>query len=262
MTTCLLIIDPQRDFCSPTGSLYVNGADDDMKRLAKMIDRDGQSLDDIQITLDSHFNLHIAHPLWWQDASGKQPNPFTLITLEDVEKGVWRPRNPAWNDWALEYVRSLKENDRYVLCIWPPHCIIGSEGAAMDPVLFEAVSNWEIRYYAIAPRTTKGSNPFTEHYSAVKADCPRPDDPKTRLNSRLVDTLKTYDTIRIAGEALSHCVAHTIGDIAAEFSEEQVKKFVLLIDACSSVAGFEQQGKDFIDRMVAMGMQIAKTTDY
>ena len=36
----LLIIDPQNDFCSPDkGSLFVPGADQDMLRLATMVDR-------------------------------------------------------------------------------------------------------------------------------------------------------------------------------------------------------------------------------
>ena len=261
MAVCLLIIDGQRDFCEG-GALPITGAAKDLERVAKMIENHGNDIEDIQLTLDSHFPLHIAHPLWWQDASGKHPEPFTLITKEDVEKSVWRPKNPAWNDWALEYTATLEKNNRYILCIWPPHCIIGSEGAAFQPVLYEAVSNWETKYFAIASRTTKGSNPFTEHYSAVKADCSRSDDPKTMLNARLIDTLKEYDTILIAGEALSHCVANTIKDVADEFNLDQVKKFVLLEDASSSVSGFEQQGQDFVNEMTVKGMQLSTTDKF
>ncbi len=258
---CLLIIDPQKDFCEG-GSLAVPGATDDLKRVAKMIENHGNDIDDIQLTLDSHFFLHIAHPLWWQNTSGKCPEPFTLITKENVEKGVWKPKNPAWYDWALEYTTALEKNNRYVLCIWSPHCIIGSEGATIQLSLYEAVSNWEIKYFATASRTTKGSNPFTEHYSAVKADCPRPDDQKTGLNARFIDILKGYDTILIAGEALSHCVANTVKDVANEFNLEQVKKIVLLEDASSSVGGFEQQGQDFVNEMTAKGMQLSTTDKF
>jgi len=35
----LLIIDPQLDFCSPKGSLFVPNADKDMSRLAKMVNK-------------------------------------------------------------------------------------------------------------------------------------------------------------------------------------------------------------------------------
>jgi nicotinamidase-related amidase len=182
--------------------------------------------------------------------------------VEDVKSGKWRPKNPAWTEWALQYVTALENAKRYVLCIWPPHCIIGSENHAIYPSFFNAVTRWETKYNAIAPRITKGSNIFTEHYSIVKADCPRPDDPTTRLNYDFINILKKYDDILIAGEALSHCVANTIRDVASEFSEDQIKKFVLLEDASSNVSGFEQLGIDFVKEMVAKGMRLAKTDTF
>lgn len=262
MSTCLLSIDPQVDFCEPKGALSVPGADKDMNRLAMMVKKHGDDIDDIQITLDSHYHVHVAHSCWWQDSTGKHPDPFTLISVQDVEQGKWKPVNPDWKDWALQYVRTLEANKRYVLCIWPDHCIIGSVGQTIYPIFFDAVTGWEHKYKAIAPRTTKGSNPFTEHFSAVKADCPHPQDPGTRLNGRFIDTLKKYDNILISGEALSHCVNFTITDTANEFSEDQIKKFVLLEDSSSSVPGFEKQGEDFVNEMVAKGMRISKTTDF
>ena len=33
----LLVVDGQFDFCDPAGALYVPGADEDMKRLSKMM---------------------------------------------------------------------------------------------------------------------------------------------------------------------------------------------------------------------------------
>jgi len=35
----LVIIDPQKDFCDPNGSLFVPGAAEDMKRLASLVGR-------------------------------------------------------------------------------------------------------------------------------------------------------------------------------------------------------------------------------
>jgi nicotinamidase-related amidase len=258
---CLLTIDPQVDFCEG-GALPVTGATKDLERLAKMVDKFGGDIDDIQITLDSHYHVHIAHAAFWQDASGAQPKPFTLISEDDVTKGTWRVRNPDWTAWALQYVQQLSVNKRYALVIWPDHCIIGSKGQSILPVFFDAVTRWEHKYTAIAPRTTKGSNPFTEHYSAVKADCPHPADEGTRLNGRFVKTLQQFDDILISGEALSHCVANTIRDVANEFSADQVKKFVLLEDASSNVAGFEGLGKQFVDDMVQKGMRVAKTDTF
>ena len=258
---CLLIIDPQQDFAEG-GSLAVPGAMKDMERLAKMIDKYGSDIDEIQITLDSHYQMHIAHPLFWQDVSGKEPAPFTIISVDDVKKGKWRPKNPAWKDWALEYVTTLEANRRYVLCVWPYHCCISSTGQALVASIYDAVTRWEIKYNAIAPRTTKGSNPFTEHYSAVMACVPRNDDPTTRLNTKFVDTIKQYDDILASGEALNFCLANTVRDTAANFSDDQVRKFVLLEDASSNVPGFEKLGTDFINDMTAKGMRIARTDTF
>jgi nicotinamidase/pyrazinamidase len=261
---CLVTIDPQNDFVNRDGkgTLAVPGAVADMDRIAKMIDKNGDVIDDIQITMDSHYHVQIFHSCWWIDKKGKNPNPFTLIDDAAVDSGDFRAYDPERQDWSKSYVKALKANKRYVLCIWPDHCIIGSNGQALDPVFLKAVTDWETRFYATAPRTTKGSNPFTEHYSAVKADVEYPGDPKTRLNSRLIDTLKEYDIILATGEALSHCLNFTMGDIAEEFGDAQVKKIVLLEDAASNVPGFEKMGEDFVNRMVAKGMQISKTTTF
>lgn len=269
---CLFVIDPQVDFCDQdTGCLPVGGADQDMVRLAKMIEKYGGDIDEIQITMDSHYKIHVAHPRCWVDKNGKNPVPIFLragstvptpLTLDLVENGEYRAYNTAWQDRFHDYVKSLQDNGRYALMIWPEHCIIGYPGQLLDPNFRAAVDAWEDRYHAMAPRTTKGSNPFTEHYSAVKADVEDPKDPRTRLNTRLIETLKEYDIILGAGEALSHCFANTMRDVFNEFSEEQIKKFVLLKDAASSVAGCEQMSDDFISEYTAKGMQIATTTSY
>jgi len=74
--------------------------------------------------------------------------------------------------------------------------------------------------------------------------------------------LKEVDLIGISGEALSHCVANTITDIANNFGEDNIKKFVLIEDTCSNVGGFEKMGVDFVKNMTARGMQIMKSTDF
>jgi len=170
----LLIIDPQNDFCDPKGSLYVEGANKDMERLAKFIDRVGEKLYDIHVTLDSHRLVDVAHPIFWADSQGNPPEPFTIITFDDVQKGKWKSRNPGYQVRSTDYVRKLEENGRYPLCIWPPHCLIGSWGHNVYPVLFEALLKWEEKNFANIDFVTKGSNPFTEHYSAVQADVPDP----------------------------------------------------------------------------------------
>ena len=108
----------------------------------------------------------------------------------------------------------------------------------------------------------KGSNIYTEHYSAVQAEVPDPSDPGTQINIGLIQTLDEADVIAIAGEAGSHCLANTVRDIADNFSDESIKKLVLLTDATSPVPGFEQNQTDFINEMTARGMQLSTTTEF
>jgi nicotinamidase-related amidase len=258
----IVAIDPQWDFCDPNGALYVSGADQDMVRLAKMVNRLQHKIDDIHVTMDSHQQLHIAHPWVWVDAKGNHPAPFTLISDEDVERGVWNPLFPNWRDKFLEYVRTLKNNGRYVLCIWPPHCIIGTQGHTIYPVFNDAIQKWAIEEKAFINYVTKGSNPFTEHYSAVQADVVDPKDPSTQLNQKLIQILQDADIIAITGQALSHCVANTIRDIANNFGEDNIKKFYLIRDTTSNVTGFESLGEDFIKEMTARGMNVTNSVDF
>jgi nicotinamidase/pyrazinamidase len=129
------------------------------------------------------------------------------------------------------------------------------------PVLFDALCEWESQFAAVN-YVTKGSNIFTEHYSAVQADVFDPEDPGTGLNTDLIKTLQDMDVIAIAGEASSHCVASTVRDIADNFGEDNVRKFLYLQDACSPVPGFEQLERDFLDDMVKRGMQVSTTDKF
>jgi nicotinamidase/pyrazinamidase len=264
----LLVIDPQIDFCRMDGALFVNGATEDMLRLATMIDRIGPKLQMIHATLDSHHLVDIAHPIFWANSKGEHPQPFTIITADDVANGIWFATIPSFRKRAEEYVKALAANGRYPLCIWPPHCLIGSLGYAVLPELFEAFRKWEAGFRMV-DYVTKGSNYWTEHYSAVQADVPDPSDPGTQLNMGLIQTLQDADEILLGGEARSHCLANTVTDIANNFGEENIKKMVLLEDATSDVSPnppgttlFTDMGEGFVKEMTGRGMRISTTTKY
>ncbi len=259
----ILIIDPQNDFCDRKGALYVPGAAEDMDRLAVMIRRLKSKITDIHVTLDTHHYVDVAHPIYWTDSNGNHPQPFTLISAEDVENGRWRAHNPQLQKRALEYVRSLKNNQRYALVVWPPHCLIGSWGYGVYPALFDALTEWE-KDFCMVDYVTKGSNIYTEHYSAVQADVPDPQDPSTMLNTRLIQTLEQADIIALCGEALNFCVANTVRDIANNFGEENIRKFVLLTDATSPVPGkdFELLTESFMKEMIKRGMKVSTTKEF
>jgi len=181
--------------------------------------------------------------------------------VDDVEAGIWRATNPQFQKRALEYVKSLRDNNKYILVIWPPHCLIGSWGHGIVKPIYDALITWE-RDFAMVDFVTKGSNFWTEHYSAVQADVPDPADPTTLMNTGLIQTLQDADLIFLSGQALSHCVANTVRDIANNFGEENVKKLVLIADTTSPVPGFEPLAEAFVKEMVARGMQVTTSDKF
>lgn len=258
----LLIIDPQFDFCDPSGSLYVNGADQDMERVAKMIKRIGPKINDIHVTLDTHHYVDVAHPIYLKDSSGNHPDPFTIITKDEVKNGKWATTLPSLQKRFLDYVTQLENNGKYPLCIWPPHCLIGSKGHMVYPSVFDALLEWE-KSFAMVDYVTKGSNLYTEHYSAIRADVPDPSDPSTQLNTALIQVLTETDKIAIMGEASSHCVKNTLYDIIDAFGDESyVKKFVLIEDGMSPVTGFEQLADDMFNDLKSRGVEISTTDNF
>ncbi len=258
----LLLIDPQQDFCAPKGALYVGGAEKDMGLVAAMINRCADRIDDIHVTLDQHHLLDVAHPTMWKGTDGKPPAPFTIISATDVENGVWTPVLPSLTRRMLSYVKGLEKSGRYPLCIWPPHCLIGSVGASVVPAVSDALNAWAVKNTAVVDFVSKGSNIYTEHYSGVKAEVPDPDDPTTQLNTRLIQTLEEADEILLAGEAGSHCLANSVRDVANGFSDASyISKFTLLTDGTSPVGGFEKLQEDFVAEMVKKGMKLSTTVE-
>lgn len=259
----LLVIDPQIDFCKPGGALYVTNAENDMTRLAAMIKRLGTKINEIHVTLDSHHLIDIAHPKWWRNSKGEEPKPFTIITAQEVKNGMWTTRQPGALKRTIEYLDALETGGRYPLCIWPPHCLIGSQGHAVFSELFDTLVEWE-QNYKMVDYVTKGSNIWTEHYSAIAAEVPDPNDPTTQINVELIKALEGADKLVVAGEAGSHCVRNTVLDLKAAYgsNNDKLKRLVILEDAMSPVPGFEQLQSEFFDEMKQDGVEFSTTTEF
>ena len=264
----LLIIDPQNDFCDlpadylpaggkPAPSLPVPGAHADMLRVAELINRGGAGIDEISITLDSHHRLDIAHPGFWNSANGGEVTPFTQISAADVRAGKYHPRVAAALPRVLHYLDQLEAAGRYQLMVWPVHCEIGSWGHNVHADVRRAYNLWEERTLRSVTKISKGSNPWTEHYSAVQAEVPDPDDELTQSNRPFLDSLAKADRIYITGEAGSHCVKATTEHIADYFGPEHMAKLVLVSDCMSPVSGFETQYRQFVADMLARGARTA-----
>jgi nicotinamidase/pyrazinamidase len=268
--THLLIIDPQNDFCDlpdahqPAGvapALPVPGADADMRRLAALIRAVGDQLDEITVTLDSHQRLDIAHPTFWQRAAGGPVAPFTEITAAHVRRAEFAPRDPAALPRARADHDAREAGGRYTLMVWPVHCEIGSWGHEVHAEVAAACREWEQRRGRSLHLVRKGENPWTEHYSALLAEVPDPDDPHTQLNRALLDRLERAERLLIAGEASSHCVRATTEHIVANLPGGRPQRLALVTDCMSPVGGFAAQHDAFFAAMRGQGVALVTTDE-
>jgi nicotinamidase-related amidase len=271
----LLVIDPQNDFCDvpeawqPTSpltgerirpALPVAGAHADMQRTAAFIRAQGAHLAGITLTLDSHQRYDIAHPAFWQQGDGSAVAPFTTITAAQVRAGQWLPRNPSVMPRVLAYLDALERQGRYTLMVWPLHCEIGTWGHGVHVDVLAACGDWQANTQRAVQHVFKGTNPWTEHYSAIEAEVPDATDPDTALNTRLLTQLDTADLLLIAGEASSHCVRATTEHIVAHLPSGRPERVVLLTDCMSPVAGFEAQHDAFMAQMQSKGLKLQKSS--
>lgn len=270
----LLIIDPQNDFCDlpaeslPSGfapSLPVTGAHQDMLRVAQLIRDGGAGLTQISVTLDAHHRYDIAHPTFWRTGDGGAVAPFTQISAQQLREGAFVPAAAGALPRAQHYLDALESAGRYQLMVWPVHCEIGSWGQNIHGAVRAAYNAWEAAQLQVVAKLSKGSNPWTEHYSAVMAEVPDPQDPATQLNIPFLDSLVSADRIYICGEAGSHCVKASTEHIAdylqAQQGREALSRLVLLTDCMSPVPGFEAQQEAFIAAMLARGARLATSTE-
>jgi nicotinamidase/pyrazinamidase len=270
----LLIIDPQNDFMDiPGAALPVAGANGDMNRLAGLVDRIGLKLQKIHVTLDSHQVVDIAHPAFWRDQNGNQPTPMTIISAASIKDGTWTPRLPQFRDRSLAYAEALEASGKYQIMVWPAHCLIGSPGYSVQETLLGALNRWCATRVRNIDYVAKGTNVFTEHYGALMAEVPDPNDPSSQLNGRFLQVLQDADIIVVAGEASSHCVKATVEQVADNIGDEHVKKFHLLTDCMSPVGAvtdgngnvlvdFPAIADQFLKDMEARGMTLTNSTDF
>lgn len=257
----LFIIDPQNDFHPPNGSLAVPGAVEDSQRIADLIESNGDAIGRIVVTLDTHHPMHIGHANFWVGNDGNRPPPFTPITAESIRAGQWRPRDEAMQEWALSYADQLEAGGRFTIFIWPDHCLLGSTGHAVHPVLNAALSAWSTSQGRCVEWLLKGQNNFTEMYSALRAEVEVPSDPSTKLNTSMIDFLAQHSKVVCCGEAKSHCVNYTMRDLLSAWPAGRAGDLVLLKDCCSSVPGFEAVGEQFENDMKQAGVVVCTSAE-
>src|SRR6476646_5967804 len=230
----LLLIDVQKDFCFPEGTLYVagrsgKGAVDDSRRIAEFIYRNLGALTDITTTLDTHLAYQIFFPSFWLDKADQPLTAHRVVTADQIATGEVRP-NPAVAKWlcggnytwlckqVLHYAKELERAGKYQLYLWPPHCLLGSDGHALAGIVHEARLFHAFARTAQSSVEVKGGNPLTENYSVLRPEVLSrfAGAPLAQRNTGFIKTLLAADAVIVAGQAASHCVKSSIDDLLDE----------------------------------------------
>jgi nicotinamidase-related amidase len=288
----LLLIDAQKDFCLPEGSLFVagrggRGAIEDNERTARFIYRNLPFITEITTTLDTHFAYQIFSPLFWLTKDGHYPAPFRFVSVDDIRSGELRP-NPRVAalytggnyTWLLEYVthycKQLETSGKYQLYLWPYHCLLGSDGHALAPVIHEARLFHSFARGSQTGSEVKGGSPFTENYSVLSPEVLLTQDGRAvgQRNAEFMKKLLDSDAVVIAGQAASHCVKSSIDDLLEQIVAHDPKlasKVFIMTDCMSAVtvpdgsggfiADFTPQAQHAFDRFANAGMHLVKSTD-
>jgi nicotinamidase-related amidase len=283
---CLLAVDIQNTFCIPEFELFVGGrsgtgAVDDNRRLCEFVYRNLGVITQIVPSLDTHRAMQVFHAVWLVDEDGQHPDPYTLVSAEDVESGRWRLNPPAPESLGIDpeyaarqlahYTRRLAEGGKYDLTIWPYHAMLGGIGHALVSAVEEAFFFHGLSRYSQPEFQVKGEHPLTEHYSMLGPEVTEGPDGEelARKNVALVERLLDFDAVIVAGQAKSHCVAWTIDDLL-EGDDAHVRRLAertYLLEDCSSpvvvpgVVDYTDEADAAFRRFAEAGMHVVRSTE-
>ena len=281
----LLAVDVQNTFCIPGFELYVGGrsgtgAVDDNRRLAEFLYRNLAAITQVFPSLDTHHAMQIFHAIWLVDAGGAHPDPYTLVSPEDVADGRWQV-NPAVADEVgidldyaqrhlVHYTRALARSGKYDLTVWPYHAMLGGIGHALVSAVEEAVFFHGIARSSRPDFQVKGDHSLTEHYSMLGPEVTEGPDGEQLAgkNTALIARLLTFDAVVVAGQAKSHCLAWTIDDLLADdLVRERLARRTYLLEDCTSavvvpgVVDYTDEADAAFARFAEAGMHVVRSTD-
>lgn len=193
--------DAQNDF-HEGGLLPINGATEDSRRVAELIRKFGSNIHEIYVSLSTHHPKHIANTSCWKRGvkkatsseqnsvegdgyeEGDHPRPFTEISYQDIKAGTWL--------YQFKDLRSVEMTNKFRIQVLPEHCIVGSRGQCLHPIIHDAIQGWTERSSRNVHYIFKGHHLSIEVRSAL---C-HPTDPDASHNEDLLAKLKMNDKVR------------------------------------------------------------------
>jgi len=281
---CLLAVDVQNTFCIPGFELFVGGrsgtgAVDDSRRLCEFVYRNLGTITQVLPSLDTHHAMQVFHAIWLVDEAGNHPEPYTLVSAEDVESGRWRVNEAVADALGLDrgyaarhlahYTRALAGGGKYDLTIWPYHAMLGGIGHALVPAVEEALFFHSVARYSQPEFQVKGDQPLTEHYSMLGPEVTEgPDGERLGgLNTALIEKLLEFDAVVVAGQAKSHCIAWTIDDLLEDETVRlQLAERTYLLEDCTSpvvvpgTVDYTDEADAAFERYAEAGMHVVQST--
>ncbi len=293
---CLIAVDVQNTFCIPGFELFVGGrsgtgAVEDNRRLTEFIYRNLHVITEIVPTMDTHQAMQIFHSIFFVNEKGDHPEPYTLISVDDIREGRWKFNKKLTHDVSyageyieqqiLHYTEELTKSGKYELTVWPYHAMLGGIGHALVSSFEEAMFFHTIARLSQPDIHVKGDNPVTEHYSVLAPEVstgPGGEPLSIRRESlfqkpgtseAIFQKLIDYDAVIIAGQAKSHCVAWTIEDLLGSVSarDKKLTEKIYILEDCMTpivvpgVIDYTDEADRSFEKFRQAGMRIVRSTD-
>jgi len=183
----LVVVDPQIDFTSPDGALSVKDAHLAFDNINKLLNSDEFVLK--VITQDWHPANHVS----FASTHGAE-----MFTKKQTKQGT-------------KFITQM---------MWPTHCVAGTKGAEITPMIESERANLIVR---------KGTDPYRENYSALEYAYEGESTFNDNTPFYEMFTNLDIDEVYVCGFATDYCVAQT-----ARSFDEIVPTFIVS-DACKAV---------------------------
>lgn len=172
--SCLLVIDMQYDFIN--GSLKVNGGEDLVNDLKDLLEKKAKDFDLVVFTKDDHPFNHISFA-----SSHKGKQPFDEYT----------------------YVSEKTPAHAFKSCLWPAHCVVGTEGNKIHEELSKLIVDGHINNTKTLV-LGKGMDAGREYYSCFN-------DVLEEHYTDILNILKSENItdVYICGLAYDYCVVNS-----------------------------------------------------